>query len=300
VIEYVFTIARASTAPPHDHGAVAVIDGQTIKITPFRTVNVPPPMALHELQIQSNAIDIAFNADASLIAVLHHHGISIFEWKSVLASSSPPVLTGRVSFEITASTAIIQQHISFADKGEVFVMQRNSSISIIKQYGFNEDTGRMEELASTKISHAASTLSSFFQDGTVHPFVQGRKGDLHSLTFGEHTLSHCNFPIYLPWVEIVSFGDDHTAFGMSNSGHLYANSRLLVKNCTSFLVTSAHLIFTTTTHLLKFVHMTDVNGIVNSFRSIPISANSRQVLKCHQMTRRKTRDAVALSVALVW
>ena len=271
MIENVFTIARASTSPPHDRGVVAVIDGQTIKITPLRTANVPPPMALHELQVQSNAIDVAFNADASLIAVLHQDGTSIFEWKSVLASSSPPVLTGRVTFEKTESPTIIHQHISFADKDGIFVMQRNESSSIIKRYGFNEDTGRMEELASTaNPSHTASTLSSFFQDGTVHPFVQGRKGDLHSLTFGEHTLSHCNFPMYLPWVEIVSLGDDHIAFGMSSSGHLYANSRLLVKNCTSFLVTPAHLIFTTTTHLLKFVHMTDVNGIISLFQSIAI------------------------------
>lgn len=256
-------------------------------------------MALHEFQVQSNAIDVAFNADASLIAVLHQHGISIFEWKSVSASS-PPVLTGRVSFENTESPAIFHQHISFAGKDEVFVMQRSQSSSIIKRYGFNEDTGRMEELAATaNPSHPASTLSSFFQDGTVHPFVQGRKGDLHSLTFGEHTLSHCNFPMYLPWVEIVSFGDDNIAFGMSSSGHLYANSRLLVKNCTSFLVTPAHLIFTTTTHLLKFVHITDVNGIVSSFPSIEISANARQTLKFRQMTQKRTNDAAAWNVALV-
>jgi elongator complex protein 1 len=256
-------------------------------------------MALHEFQVQSNAIDVAFNADASLIAVLHQHGISIFEWKSISASS-PPALTGRVSFEKTESPGIIHQHISFAGKDEVFVMQRSESSSIIKRYGFNEDTGRMEELAATaRPSHTASTLSSFFQDGTLHPFVQGKKGDLHSLTFGEHTLSHCNFPMYLPWVDIVSFGDDNIAFGMSSSGHLYANSRLLVKNCTSFLVTPAHLIFTTTTHLLKFVHITDVNGIVSLFPSISISANARQTLKFRQMIQKRTNDAAAWSVALV-
>jgi elongator complex protein 1 len=300
VIESVFTITHASSAPPHDHGAVAVIDGQSIKITPFRTANVPPPMALHEFQVQSNAIDVAFNADASLIAVLHQHGISIFEWKSVSASSSPPALTGRVTFEKTESPAIIHQHISFADKDDVVVMQRSESSSSIKRYGFNEDTGRMKELASAaNPSHTTSTLSYFFQDGTVYPFVQGRKGDLHSLTFGEHTLSHCNFPTYLPWVEIVSFGDDRIAFGMSSSGHLYANSRLLVKNCTSFLLTPAHLIFTTTTHLLKFVHITYVNGIISSFPSIAIGANARQTLKFRQMTQKRTNDAAALSVALV-
>ncbi|KAE9377847.1 elongator complex protein-like protein 1 [Stipitochalara longipes BDJ] len=262
VIEHIFTIARASLAPPHDYGVIAVIDGQSINITPFRTANIPPPMALHELKVRSNAIDVAFNADASMVAVLHQKGIAILEWKSVAASSSPPVLSGQVTFDKNGSPEGTHHQVSFAQKDEVLVLQRDASGSSIKRYGFNDDTGRMEEILSKTASISRiSALSSFFYEGSAHPFVQGKAGDLHSLTFGEHTLSRCKFPHYLPWTEIVQYGEDHIAFGMSGNGHLYANSRLLVKNCTSFLVTSAHLIFTTTTHLLKFVHITDVNGL---------------------------------------
>jgi ABC-type enterochelin transport system ATPase subunit len=50
------------------------------------------------------------------------------------------------------------------------------------------------------------------------------------------------------------------AFGLTKSGVLYANSRILVRNCTSLAVTSAHLIFTTTQHLLKFVHLVGADG----------------------------------------
>lgn len=42
---------------------------------------------------------------------------------------------------------------------------------------------------------------------------------------------------------------------------LYANGRLLAKNCTSFKVTPAHLVFTTTQHLLKFVHLASVHDL---------------------------------------
>lgn len=261
MIEHSFTTARACLAPPHDYGVVGVIDGQYIKVTPFRTANIPPPMALHELRVRSNAIDVAFNADASLVAVLHQKGIAIFEWKSVAASSSPPVLTGQVTFDKESSPNDINHQISFAENDEILVLQRDTSGASLKRFGFDDDTGRVEE-TSLKVapSSSISVLSSFSQDKSIHPFVQGKTGDLHSLAFGEHTLSHCNFPHFLPWSEIASYGEDHIAFGMSGHGHLYANSRLLVKNCTSFLVTSAHLIFTTTTHLLKFVHITDVHG----------------------------------------
>lgn len=218
-------------------------------------------MALHELEVQSNTIDVAFNLDGSSIAVLHQEGLSVYEWKSVAASAAAPELTGRLTFaKIDTSEATCHQ-ISFAENNEILVLHTVDSQNILKRYGFNEDTGRMDEIPSS--DHSASNvqiLSSFHQDDVAHAFGQSKSGDLLSLTLGSQSLSDCSFPTFLPWVEIVSYSEDLIAFGMSSNGHLYANSRLLVKNCTSFLVTSAHLIFTTTTHLLKFVHITNVTG----------------------------------------
>lgn len=232
-------------------------------------------MALHELKVRANAIDIAFNADSSLFAVLHQCGIAIFEWKSTAASSSPPSLIGQVTFEKEDSSVGICHQISFADNDEILVLQQDASGSSLKRYSFNDDTGRMDQISTQPTpTIETSTLSSFIQDSSTHPFVQGWKGDLHSLTFGEHTLSHSSFPHYLPWVAIIPYREDHIAFGMSGNGHLYANSRLLVKNCTSFLVTPAHLIFTTTAHLLKFVHITDVHGTRPS-PQVDCKANSK-------------------------
>ena len=51
-----------------------------------------------------------------------------------------------------------------------------------------------------------------------------------------------------------------TSFRVTDNGSLYADRRLISKNCTSFIVTPAHLIFTTGQHLLKFVHMGPVEG----------------------------------------
>ena len=48
----------------------------------------------------------------------------------------------------------------------------------------------------------------------------------------------------------------HILFSLAENGSLFANERRLARNCTSFLVTPAHLIFTTSQHLLKFVHLT--------------------------------------------
>jgi elongator complex protein 1 len=260
LVEYIFETARGSTSPPQDYGAVAVIDGKNIKITPFRIANIPPPAGLHELEVQSHAIDVAFNADSSLVAVLHRQGISLFEWKDVRILSASPSLTGRVTFAKTEDQPYTYQQICFAGGNELLVLRCSASGSVVDRYGFNDETGRIEISSSDEFTTSSVlTLSSSFNDCVSCPFVQVTTSDLLTFTPAHQPLSDCKFPTYLPWVDIA-YNPDPIAFGLSGNGHLYANSRLLVKNCTSFLLTPAHLILTTTNHLLKFVHITDVKG----------------------------------------
>lgn len=266
--EYIFTTARGTLAPPHDFGVLAVIDGQNLMVTPFRVANVPPPMGHHETTILSNAIDVSINADASLLAVLHQEGISVFELDATKRVAPTPTLSGQFTFESSIKTTIYQQ-ITFSGKSEVLALGRTEAGPVIQRYHLTDMPGEMKERAlENSPTSSVSILSSFVEDGVMHPYVQTSSGDLHSLSFGDASLSSCNFSKLLPWVDIIPFGDGSNAygdgriaFGLSSNGHLFANTRLLVRNCTSFLVTPAHLIFTTTTHLLKFVHITEVHDL---------------------------------------
>lgn len=266
--EYIFATSRGTLAPPHDFGVLAVIDGQNLMVTPFRVANVPPPMGHHEVTIQSNAIDVAINADASLLAILHQDGISIFELDATKRVAPTPTLSGQFTFDSAIKTTIYQQ-ITFSGKNEILALGRTDTGSVIQGYHLTDMPGEIKEKAlENNPTSSVSILSSFVEDGVMHPYVQTSSGDLHSLAFGDASLSSCNFSKQLPWVDIIPFGDGpnaygdgRIAFGLSSNGHLFANTRLLVRNCTSFLVTPAHLIFTTTTHLLKFVHITEVHDL---------------------------------------
>ncbi|EMR88930.1 putative elongator complex protein 1 protein [Botrytis cinerea BcDW1] len=266
--EYIFATSRGTLAPPHDFGVLAVIDGQNLMVTPFRVANVPPPMGHHEVTIQSNAIDVAINADASLLAILHQDGISIFELDATKRVAPTPTLSGQFTFDSAIKTTIYQQ-ITFSGKNEILALGRTDTGSVIQGYHLTDMPGEIKEKAlENNPTSSVSILSSFVEDDVMHPYVQTSSGDLHSLAFGDASLSSCNFSKQLPWVDIIPFGDGpnaygdgRIAFGLSSNGHLFANTRLLVRNCTSFLVTPAHLIFTTTTHLLKFVHITEVHDL---------------------------------------
>ncbi|KPM45720.1 Elongator complex protein 1 [Neonectria ditissima] len=172
VTEYIFHTARGLCRPPFDNGAVAVIDGDSVKLTPFRTANVPPPMSLFEITAASSVVDVAFGYQNTTFAVLHRNGIDTYE-----------------------------------------------NVSALEGYG------------------------------------QGKSEKLYRITESGNELLPVQFQTQLPWFEISMVDDEIVAFGLSRNGHLYANSHLLAKNCTSFIVTPSHLIFTTNNHLVKFVHL---------------------------------------------
>lgn len=69
------------------------------------------------------------------------------------------------------------------------------------------------------------------------------------------------FPAAVAQSGVVEIDEEQIAFGLTSGGALYANDRLLTRNCTSMITTPAHLIFTTSQHLLKFVHLTSVNEL---------------------------------------
>ena len=275
VAEYAFLVVRGFTAPPYDHGAVAVIDGTVLKITPFRSANVPPPMALHEIITQQNICDAAFSANSTRIAILHQGGVAIYTWDIGSKSPSPPIFKNSVMFVEKSMCKEQPQQVCFSGGQDVLVLHHSESCEslILRRYGFNEEIVRVEERDSEfRYLFSTSMISSFYRDGSTCSFIQDASGALLNpiLPLVQEPLTGANFPAFLPWVELMLRGDTAIAFGMSTNGQLYANNRLLVKNATSFLVTPSHLIFTTTTHLLKFVHITEVEGEPSFEQTEPI------------------------------
>jgi elongator complex protein 1 len=219
-------------------------------------------MASHEIQTLFDVVDVAFNNDCSLMAVLHQHALSLYAWDTKNLGSSAPSLTGRATFNKETSEAGFSQQIGFSDDKNIIVMQpQEGSGSIVRHFGFDSESGRMEEITKDNSgSLSVHAFASYREESSGRTLVQSTSGELLDLSDASTAVPVAKLSAPLPWVETIKHGEETIAFGLSNVGNLYANNQLLVKNCTSFLVTSAHLIFTTTTHLLKFVHITRVEG----------------------------------------
>ncbi|KUI57695.1 Elongator complex protein 1 [Cytospora mali] len=259
--EFILAVIRGSLMPPYDHGAVAVIDGRTVKITPFRTANMPPPMAMFEIKASHTVIDVGFSHDNSTMAVLHHNGVDLYEWQTKNGRSLIPRLLTKLDSEHDGLLRTALQ-ICFASVYEPRVLYFNDGLNICRlSLNLDAESLIIDDLTSLDdevLFTQANSLTNASADVSFgEACVQARSGRLLRLSRGNDTLEplSVSFPVQLPWAETTEIDGEIVAFGLSRSGHLYANSRLVVKNCTSFLVTCDHLIFTTSTHFLKFVHL---------------------------------------------
>ncbi|KAM0473408.1 hypothetical protein ACHAPX_008155 [Trichoderma viride] len=254
--EQIFHTSRGSCRLPYDNGVVAVIDGETVKITPFRTANVPPPMSLFEVKAESSIVDVAFGRQNSSFAILHQKGVDLYELPLKNGRSIKPVEVLKLPFD---TPNMPEHHIPL----RICWVADNS----LRCMSYQDDLGHLQLVVSTGEGNTAeiSMLDSNLvlgatatreDDDTVESYGQDQSGRLYKLSNSGDEVLPFQFTTQLPWFEVSKHEDIEMAFGLSRAGHIFANSRLLAKNCTSFVVTPNHLIYTTSNHFVKYVHLT--------------------------------------------
>lgn len=291
MFEEVFHTARGSCLPPYDNGAVAVVDGETVKLTPFRTANVPPPMSLFDITAESSVVDVAFGRQNMSFAVLHRKGIEIYDWPIRNGRSIKPNLKSKLSFESTGVTDRVVPLRICSTSGSQFRCLVSSGDSNLVHFAANGDAGTVDILNSQEILVSTST----YEDAhSIESYGQDISGNLYKLSETSTDLLPLQFPTHLPWFEIIKFDGELTAFGLSRNGHIYANSRLLAKNCTSFVLTASHLIFTTSNHFVKYVHL--VSTVEGTYKTIIYAPSTNGTLMNFRArgTRRRPRERRAM------
>ncbi|KAI3091561.1 hypothetical protein CBS147343_791 [Aspergillus niger] len=263
-VDFVFDVSQGSTTSPDDVGAVAVVDGKILKLTPLRLAGVPPPMAHNELTLDSNIVDVAFSKSGTRMAVLMKDRFSIFLWSLKSRPVPSPILES--SYPLSDAPDSRPRQIAFVNEHEVY---------ILKDSGPNNTQIERTalETRTTQVAYQAEDseqiLSMFTSLGHEALWFSHVKAPNQPVTYSYVSMPSSEEFQILPWLESPTVDtywakaaqiseDEHVLVSMTRSGALYANKRLLAKNCTSFLVTQAHILFTTSLHLIKFVHLTTV------------------------------------------
>lgn len=212
-LDYVFDIHHGSTAIPDDVGAVAVIDGKTLKLTPLRLAGVPPPMAHNELKLDSNVIDVAFSKSGTRMAVLMDKSFSVFLWS--LKSRPVPVPMLESSYPLPDAPTSRPRQIVFLNETEVYLLKDSApGISHIERTRLETRETRVvhraqefEELYSifAGVSHSALWFSHTQQSGFPASY-----STLHFLAGDEveATLWSESPTVETHWARAVSISDD--------------------------------------------------------------------------------------------
>ena len=264
---------------------------EKIKLTSMRVANIPPPMASHEIELPENAIDVAVMVKSTpeptfYVGVLHRHSISVYSLpvKMAAAFEGPKFEQARplpkAINEVFSSALQITN-----SSGMDFSVLRNDIINSYEWLKVSPVKSPSSDLLKIiKVSRLAQGLVSCgLGNMRIMLLTRGpdanedKEGRLHqpnssSLTNGDS--DHITeYPVSSTRVEVVGWCSERKdsvqdrslngfdaektqlVFSLAENGNLFANGSCLVKNCTSFLVTAKHMIFTTSLHLLKFVHL---------------------------------------------
>ncbi|KAM3530399.1 hypothetical protein MY4038_004933 [Beauveria bassiana] len=253
VAEQVLHCARGSCQQPCDVGAVAVVDGSNVKFTPFRTANVPPPMSFSDIETESSAIDIAFGHRNSSFAILHHRGVDLYDLPITNTRAGRPKLTKKLLLSLQPTEYFLPLRIVATSVGyNLFAYQGDKFVSAA--IAAHDESIEAFKDASTPLLSTATCDDGSFIEG----YGQDASGKLYQISAASAKPLRIQFPSLLPSFEIYKSSDDAViAFGLSRTGHIYANTKQLAKNCTSFILTPHHLIFTTSNHFVKYVHLMD-------------------------------------------
>lgn len=224
-------------------------------------------MAHNEPVLDSNVIDVAFSKSGTRIAVLMNDRFSVFLW--ALKNRPVPIPILESSYPLLDAPDSRPRQIAFLNETEVYVL---------KNGGPNNSQVELTTLETrvTKIVHQAADSEQLF---SIFPSLGHETLWLSHVTQHGQPISYSNIePLaadefqVIPWAQCPTVDtywakavqvseDNHVLVSMTRTGSLYANKQLLARNCTSFLVTGAHILFTTSQHLLKFVHLNSVEEL---------------------------------------
>ncbi|KAI0090814.1 pol II transcription elongation factor [Irpex rosettiformis] len=283
--KYIWDTFISTSYPPHDSGTVAVIDGSTILLTPFRTQNVPPPMASYQLPLTAppaNAprhqsrlpIHVVFSPTRDVMAALWETGyIELTDLRTRLGPGRGKIMdpiklwAGYIAGDESAASGtseyrqiqILGDHIDVSGEGPVTVVALGSASSQDGKDAImivNIEGGNITESVSVDLPQRGGRMVP--SDNQV--WWQSPNGELLSVDKSTETaLPVSSFKEYCPYTRHID--SPALLIGLTTSSHLYVanmegSSQQVAANVNSFTIASGYLVWTSTAHMAHFAPVT--------------------------------------------
>ncbi|KAK9473310.1 IKI3 family-domain-containing protein [Dipodascopsis tothii] len=287
--EFTVGLSTGPNSVPNDWGTVVVHDGTTLKITPLRVANVPPPMALREIDVASTPVDTATSQDNQMTAILRRTHLDLLFWHTKNGRIVAPhqVEMSTPLEKLLVSPEAVPRQVTFANGFILMLVDFSPIPFVLLRPRFTDAGGYYEVIEiSSPISslhnatgptveksldfgrHIVTMTTERSQDSVCY---HTENGNIYQIVVdvmedGQEKIDHAHvdsatLPEKCVHIQAVTIEEELVVFGLTENGRLYANQRRLATSCTSMVVTDDHLIFTTAQHLLKFVHLSNVESL---------------------------------------
>ncbi|KND02563.1 Elongator subunit IKI3 [Spizellomyces punctatus DAOM BR117] len=248
---------------------VAVIDGCSVLLTPFKHLNVPPPMSAVKVQLPAPAAYVTFgpgNAGDDLAVLLCDKTVHLFKGGSVVKPVKVPERLGYISLP-QENSAITFRQIAWIDAKTLLALAYDDRVGEDYVVIFTLDEATMQ-VCERRDARATNGVRSFVRlhcnvDSGI-AVVEAADGRVAYVDCAaEQPFLHFvpGVPTMCPWISTAELrGSDGQSqqrilIGLSDRNKLYANDRLLSPDCTSFFVHDDFLILTTFTHTARFISL---------------------------------------------
>ncbi|EMR10308.1 hypothetical protein PNEG_01567 [Pneumocystis murina B123] len=241
---------------PYDYGTIAVVDGNNLKLTPFKIANVPPPLSFKDIKLSGTPTSISISMDSNHILSLIDNMVEIIHWPlNTDLTSSPEIinkldLTGLLNDYYPRQILYLEENIF-----TILLDTYNTSKILFFLYNLHKDFKLLDGITfKSKIALASPASNG------KSVIAESIKGEVFNLFLKkDHKIDNIllfSLPLFCYCMKNIQYMEEKITFFLSDNGKLFANDHLISNNCTSFICCKEYLIFTTTLHLVKFVKLT--------------------------------------------
>jgi hypothetical protein len=158
-------------------------------------------MALHELNIPGNVIDVALGESSAQLVVLDHSGLTAYKYSITSKSAKEPTLIERFRLPEQCGTPI---QISMRADEEVYLLSHKAETNLDEIHFRRITNGHWTRLSLTE-EHIASIYPSQSFDNV---YAQSSKGTISRISNKPNHDLPVKLSALCPWTELVEVGDE--------------------------------------------------------------------------------------------
>ncbi|CAE6360205.1 unnamed protein product [Rhizoctonia solani] len=247
----------SSSVSADSSGCVAVVDGSSVLLTPFKLQNVPPPMSSFKINLNSIATPshLAFSADSRSLAMVRADN-SVQVWDlGIRTDTKGKIAQPKVIWEGALANG--------SSRADDLICPRQIALSesSVLVLGSGKD-GLHDTVHITSIRNSESTTLQVPRFGRFigDSYYQDSAGQVYSIKSRE-LVKLGGFPRFCAYGEAVPTLHGELLVGLDSSGKLVTCAldpggpqiNEISHSVNSFALASGFLMYTTTAHEIKFV-----------------------------------------------